>query len=141
LMTGELATMVLFSAFGYALWHLWMRPLVWLLDDRILPAPMLMAAMKEDPSHLDMPKVGAARYIRLGRYSGVCPVCAGSIELRYGASPAHRRLFGCYSEAPQEHVFSFDRVTRKGNRVGQLSHLPISRVQFASEFNPVKNVS
>lgn len=64
-----------------------------------------------------MPKDRNARYIRLVRYGGVCPVCAGQIELRYGTGSEARRLFGSCSEAPQEHLFSFDRVTRLGRRV------------------------
>jgi hypothetical protein len=99
-------------------WRFLARPLIWLTEDRIIPAPDMLTAMREDePCQLEMPKEGNARYIRLVRYSGVCPVCAGRIELRYGAGHAQRRLFGCCSEAPQDHQFSFDRVSRQGQRV------------------------
>jgi len=114
LTTGDLVNVVMLLIFGTLTWRYWVRPLVWLGEDRIIPAPNLLPALTEDPCQLEMPKDGERRYIRLVRYSGVCPVCAGQIELRYGAGHESRRLFGCCIEAPQDHVFSFDRVTRKG---------------------------
>lgn len=114
---GDMASLVMLLVIGVVAWRFWARPLIWLLEDRIIPAPEFLAALREDPCQLEMPKEGTARYIRLVRFGGVCPVCAGQIELRYGTGTDSRRLFGCCSEAPQEHVFSFDRVTRKGQRV------------------------
>lgn len=114
---GELASMVMLVIFALVIWRFWARPLMWLLEDRIIPAPMLLTAMTEDDCQLEMPKEQGVRYIRLVRYGGACPVCAGSIELRYGQGSQLRRLFGCCTESPQEHVFSFDRVTRRGKRI------------------------
>lgn len=114
---GDLASLVMLLFTGTLAWRFLARPLIWLMEDRIVPAPDLIAAFSEDACQLEMPKEGNARYIRLVRYGGVCPICAGPIELRYGSGTESRRLFGCCSEAPQEHVFSFDRVTRKGKRV------------------------
>lgn len=113
---GELASMVMLVIFAVFIWRFWARPLMWLLEDRIIPAPLLLTAMTEDDCQLEMPKEQGVRYIRLVRYGGACPVCAGSIELRYGQGSQLRRLFGCCTESPQEHVFSFDRVTRRGKR-------------------------
>ena len=116
-MAADVASLVMLLVTGGVIWRFWARPLIWLLEDRIIPAPELLAAFSEDPCQLEMPKDRNARYIRLVRYGGVCPVCAGQIELRYGTGSAARRLFGACSEAPQEHLFSFDRVTRLGRRV------------------------
>lgn len=71
---------------------------------------------KKNPVQLDMAKDDAHRYIRLVRYWAVCPICAGNIELRYGHGPNHRHIFDCCSEVPTKHVFTFDRVTRMGQR-------------------------
>lgn len=121
MMTADLASLVMLLATGLIVWKFWAQPLTWLLDDRITLAPELLTAFSEEPCQLEMPKDKNARYIRLVRYSGVCPVCAGQIGLRYGDGTEARRLFGACSEAPQDHVFSFDRVTRKGRRVRAFS--------------------
>lgn len=116
-MTADLASLVMLVATGLIVWKFWAQPLTWLLDDRITLAPELLTAFSEEPCQLELPKDIKVRHIRLVRYSGVCPVCAGQIGLRYGDGAEARRLFGACSEAPQDHVFSFDRVTRKGRRV------------------------
>jgi len=112
--TGDLALMMMALGFCWATWRFALRPMVWLFEDRISPASELLAGWSEDPCQLDMAKDPPRRYIRLVRYSGVCPLCAGKIELHYGQGDQSRRLFGCCSEAPQEHRFTFDRVTRRG---------------------------
>jgi hypothetical protein len=116
LMTSDLVLALLLIGLGWTFWRFLLRPLVWLLEDRIIPAGEFLSSWKEDPAQLDMAKDGKHRYIRLVRYGGVCPICAGTIELHYGIGENARRLFGCCSEAPQEHVFTFDRVTRWGSR-------------------------
>lgn len=112
--TNDLALMLMAVGIGWATWLFVLRPLVRLLDDRIATAAELLTGWSEDPCQLDMAKDAERRYIRLVRYSGVCPICAGKIELRYGQGVQSRRMFGCCSEAPQEHRFTFDRVTRRG---------------------------
>lgn len=114
--TGDFVAIALLCFFGWLIWRMQLRPLVWLLEDRISPASNSLVKLKEDTAHLDMAKNGDHRYIRLVRYSAVCPICAGNIELRYGYGPNSRRIFGCCSEVPTEHVFTFDRVTRVGRR-------------------------
>lgn len=111
--TNDLALMLVALGLSWVTWRLTLRPLVWLLEDRIVPVELL-SGWSEDLCQLDMAKDADHRYIRLVRFSGVCPICAGRIELRYGQGTQSRRLFGCCSEAPQEHRFSFDRVTRRG---------------------------
>jgi hypothetical protein len=113
---SDLALLLLLASLGWAIWRLYTRPLVWLVDDRVIPAPEVLAAWSELPCQLEMTKEDDKKYIRLVRFSGVCPVCAGRIELRYGEGDSARRLFGACNEAPQEHVYEFDRVTRLGRR-------------------------
>ncbi len=51
---------------------------------------------------------------RLVRYTAVCPVCASRVYVEKGEPDFPRRLVGRCSESPREHVFSFDRITRRG---------------------------
>ena len=116
LTTSDLIIALMLIAAAGLFWRYLVRPWVWLVEDRIVPAGELLAAWSEAPAHLDMAKDDKHRYIRLVRYGGVCPVCAGTIELMYGRGANSRRLFGCCAEAPHDHVFTFDRVTRIGYR-------------------------
>ncbi|MFZ2389294.1 MAG: hypothetical protein WAW69_15970 [Polaromonas sp.] len=116
LTTGDLIAAFLLLGCTWVVWRSCILPLTWLLDDRMLLGGAILSTWHEGPTQLDMARDGNHRYIRLVRYSGVCPVCAGTIELRYGQGVNARRIFGCCSEAPQEHVFTFDRVTRIGLR-------------------------
>ncbi|QDL39315.1 hypothetical protein [Rhodoferax sediminis] len=116
LLTSDLMLALMLICTCWICWRLLIRPCLWLLEDRIVPAAVVLYALKEDPAQLDMAKDDKHRYLRLVRYGGICPVCAGTIELRYGVGVNSRRLFGCCGEAPQDHVFTFDRVTRTGQR-------------------------
>ncbi|MEJ8855925.1 hypothetical protein WKW79_15200 [Variovorax robiniae] len=111
--TADLAFFVCAAGIGWVLWD-FVRQLWWLLADRIVPAADVLVRWNEPPAQLESFKQGDARIIGLVRYSATCPVCAATVELRYGAGHERRRLFGCCVEAPQEHVFTFDRVTRQG---------------------------
>ena len=111
--TADLAFIVVAAGTGWLLWDI-VRQLWWLLADRIVPAADVLVGWNEPPAQIESFKLGDARIIGLVRYSATCPVCAAAVELRYGTGHERRRLFGCCVEAPQEHVFTFDRVTRRG---------------------------
>jgi hypothetical protein len=112
--TSDLFGLVMLMAVSWIFWRFCVRPWMWLLEDRIVPTAEVLCGWKEDPAQLELARQGEYRYLRLVRYGGVCPICAGRIELRYGQGPSRRRLFGCCTEAPQDHVYTFDRVTRLG---------------------------
>lgn len=114
--TNDLVLLLALAGGGWVVWRSIVRPMIWLLDDRIILAGGTMMKWSEDAAQLDMAKDAGHRYIRLVRYSAVCPICAGSIELRYGYGANFRRIFGCCGEVPAEHVFTFDRITRVGQR-------------------------
>lgn len=116
LLTSDLILTMMLLGTSWIVWRMMIRPFAWLIDDRIVPAAEVLCSWSEAPAQLDMAKDDKHRYIRMVRYGGVCPVCAGTIELRYGVGLNSRRLFGCCGEAPREHVFTFDRVTRIGQR-------------------------
>jgi len=116
--TADLALLVTIAGIGWVLWE-FVRRLWWLLADRIVPAAEVLAGWDEPPAQLESFKLGDARIIGLVRYGATCPICAATVELRYGVGHERRRLFGCCVEAPQEHVFTFDRVTRRGRAVAR----------------------
>lgn len=114
--TGDLAFFVFAAGLAWALSD-FVRNFWWLLADRITPASEVLLAWGEESAQLECFKEGDARIIGIVRFSAVCTVCAAAVELRYGEGNERRRIFGCCVEAPQDHVFTFDRVTRRGTRI------------------------
>jgi hypothetical protein len=112
--TADLALLLFNGGLSWALWIWFGRGLWWLLDDRLIPAPEVLLKWGEEPAQLENFKEGDVRILGLVRYSGTCPICAAKVELRYGDGNERRRLLGRCIEAPQDHVFTFDRVMRKG---------------------------
>jgi len=88
--------------------------LVRLFDDRIVLAYEPLTNIKEKSAQLELLRDGDLRIIRLVRYTASCPICGVTIYLEDGAPDFRRRLVGRCYESPREHVFSFDRVTRRG---------------------------
>ncbi len=80
-----------------------------------MTAPELMVALNETSAQLELFRDGDLRLIRLVRYTSPCPVCGATIHLENGDPDYPRRLVGRCSESPREHIFSFDRVTRRGH--------------------------
>lgn len=116
--TSDLASMVLMAGTAWVAWWFWLRPFTWLLDDRITLASEAWVAGSEPAAQLELAlDANKRRRLQLVRYTAVCPICAGTIELRYAQGVNRRRLVGCCSEVPHEHVFSFDRVLRTGQRI------------------------
>lgn len=116
--TADLASLVVMATLAWFVWRTFVRPMAWLLEDRIIPASELWVAWSEDNAQLELTKDEQGhRRLQLVRYTAVCPICAGTLELRYAQEPNKRRLLGCCAEAPHNHVFSFDRVSRRGERL------------------------
>ncbi len=112
--TRELANFLFIFVLPYTIWIFFIRPWVRLFDDRIVPAPEILLSIKEKPAQLELFRDGDLRLIRLVRYSAPCPICGATIELENGSPDYPRRLIGRCYESPREHVYSFDRVTRRG---------------------------
>jgi hypothetical protein len=125
LLTSDIASLVLLVALGWVVWRNSVRPALWLVEDRIALATELWVGWNEETAQLELARdENKRRRLQLVRYSAVCPICAGTVELRYSQGPNRRRLLGCCDEAPQEHVFSFDRVLRTGRRLASDSRNP-----------------
>lgn len=83
--------------------------------DRIVIAPWWMQSVHEDrllerrapPRHLD-------KSIKAVRYIAECPLCDGKVSATKGRLEFFGRIVGRCEEAPVEHVFSFDHITRNG---------------------------
>jgi hypothetical protein len=109
----DLTTLISIFAVPYLVWLVFIKPCIRLFDDRIVPAPELLVSFKEKSAQLELFKDGDLRLIRLVRYTATCP-CGATIYLDDGLPDYPRRLVGRCDDSPREHVFSFDRVTRKG---------------------------
>ena len=55
--------------------------------------------------------------VQLVKYVAVCKVCGTQVVLEKGEPNFRRRIVGRCKESPREHVYSFDRVTKKGSRL------------------------
>lgn len=98
-----------------AYWHF--REIVRLFDDRILIAPDWMLAIKELGATVEINRSKNSdgdSTIRVRRYTSICPVCGWMIKLDRGEPDFPRRIIGRCEEHPREHVFSFDRMTKRG---------------------------
>lgn len=97
---------------GYSL----MSPLVRLLDWRIIKAPEVLVSFREHNVLMELMKEpeGDTKRIRLVRYAGTCPICSAKVEIVDGKKEFPNRFVGRCEESPAEHVFSFDRMTLKG---------------------------
>ena len=112
--THELSLFIGIFGLSYLVWIKIIRPWVRIFDDRIVLAHDLLVNFKEKPAQFELLKDDELRLIRLVRYSAPCPICGATVYLEDGAPDHPRRLVGRCHESPREHVFSFDRVTRRG---------------------------
>lgn len=103
--------------------------IVRLFDDRIMIAPDWALAWKEFGATVEIvrsrnPDVPST--ILVQRYTAICPVCGWMVKLDRGEPDFPRRIVGRCEENPREHVFSFDRSSRKGgvihSRIGFQIH-------------------
>jgi hypothetical protein len=116
-LTSDLMGALFAIAWAVGVWRFQLEPLTRLLDDRLIMAGDFWVGMDEKPAQLEMTREEDRKVIRLVRYHAVCPICSGTIDLRYSSGPNRSRIVGCCEEAPHDHVYSFDRVTRHGERL------------------------
>jgi len=112
--TRELTTFIAIFALPFTVWYILIGPWVRLFDDRIIAAPDWLLAFSERSAQLELYRKDDLRLIRLVSYTTPCPVCGSTVYLDSGYPDYPRRLVGRCSESPREHIYSFDRVTRKG---------------------------
>jgi len=112
--SGDLTLFITAFIFPYAFWIGLLKPWVRLFEDRIVFAHDLFVKFTEKPAQFELLRDGDLRLIRLVRYTATCPLCGATLYLEDGAPDYRRRLVGRCYDSPREHVYSFDRVTRKG---------------------------
>lgn len=112
--TSDLTLLVSLLVLPYVIWIAFIRPWVRLFEDRIVLAHDVLLNIKEKPAQFELLRDGDLRLFRLVSYFATCPICGATIYLEDGAPDYKRRLVGRCYESPREHVFSFDRVTRRG---------------------------
>lgn len=91
-------------------------------NKRIIPAPILLLPAKIINGQLESVATEQIREstgrnirkYRLVSYSGICPICNSRVELESGGKEFYNRLIGRCLEAPDEHIFSFDRIKKIG---------------------------
>lgn len=90
-------------------------------DKRIIMAPDILINFREYGVQLELTRIdstpGAASRLGLVRYAAMCPICGARVQVESGGREFHGRLVGRCQESPDEHVFSFDRVTRSGENL------------------------
>ena len=120
--TADLATAALALVITGGLWAL-TKPVRQLPEHRVTLAGVTFVALSELHGQLrTMPKdgrKGSGRMFSLVRHWGVCPVCSGDVDLDWGGAAFPDRLIGRCSDAPLEHVFSFDPVRLIGEPLRQ----------------------
>lgn len=96
-------------------WHF--RNIFRLFEDRIMIAPEWMLAWKEFGATVEINRskdTDVPSTIHVHRYSANCPICGWMVKLDLGEPDFPRRIIGRCEEHPREHVFSFDRISKRG---------------------------
>jgi len=107
-------------AAGYFAWRM-VSGVGRLGDKRIIMAPDILIGFREYGVQLELTRIdstpGAGSRLGLVRYAATCPICGAKVQVESGGRGFHGRLVGRCQESPDEHVFSFDRVTRSGKKL------------------------
>lgn len=106
---GGLYSSLFGALFRVATWKVAVAPLWFVPGDEL--EPLLLEEIR-DPEDSKAPK-----RIELVKYTGVCPICGGRVVAGSGGLRFRARLVGRCQRSPREHVFSFDHVTRVGERL------------------------
>ena len=108
-----------------AYWHF--SGIFRLFDDRIMIAPEWTLAWKELGATVEINRSKDAdtpSTIHVHRYSATCPICKWMVKLDRGEPNFPRRIVGRCEEHPREHVFSFDRSSKRGVLLQSGASLP-----------------
>lgn len=98
-----------------------------LFEDRIMVAPDWMLAWTEFGATVEINRskeAEASSTINVHRYSANCPICGWMVKLDQGEPDFPRRIVGRCEEHPREHVFSFDRSSKRGVLLQSRESLP-----------------
>lgn len=117
LTTGRiLVSVVTVGALGYLTWR-FVEGMSRLGSKRIIMAPDWLIGFHEFGVQLELTRGDGSpesRRMHLVRYASTCPQCGARLLVDSGEKEFHDRLIGRCAESPDEHVYSFDRVSRSG---------------------------
>ena len=91
-----------------------------LFDQRIMLASEWFLSWKEIGATVEINRSldpEAPSTINVHRYSAECPICGWMVKLDKGEPDFPGRIVGRCEENPREHVFSFDRSSKRGQRL------------------------
>jgi hypothetical protein len=114
---GEKPLVTSVFSLAIVIWTTWVTvgPLLQLATLRIVLAPWWMQSVDDDRLlETRFPPRFQTKAIRAVRYTTSCPICGGKVIAKPGGREFRDRFVGRCEEAPIEHVFSFDHVTRDG---------------------------
>jgi len=106
-----------------ALYMTWLmvRPLYHAIERRVAIAPIWLIRLRMASAQLDFratqrnhPNGRPVRQLRIVCYQGNCPICGAMVNVRSGSHEFQGRLVGRCDEAPEEHLYSFDHITKIG---------------------------
>ena len=104
--------------FSFIMFKYWAIPLWNLPEHRVIKAPMSFISFAEDHADLEMYRDKDRNQItRVTKFKGTCPICTSDVILKDGKPDQKMPLVGRCVESPFAHVFSFDRVTLKGEQL------------------------
>ena len=104
--------------FSFIMFKYWAIPLWNLPEHRVIKAPMSFISLVEDHADLEMYRDKERNQItRVTKFKGTCPICASDVLLKSGKPDQKMPLVGRCVESPFAHVYSFDRVTLKGEQL------------------------
>jgi len=115
---GEKNLLTTILALCIAWWSVMLTvgPFYRLASDRIVIAPWWMQSLDDDRLlEQHRPPRFSEKSIKAVRYVAQCPICEGKLLVRKASYEFRWRIIGRCEEAPIEHVFSFDHITRSGS--------------------------
>jgi hypothetical protein len=85
-------------------------------DLGIVMAPEIMVPFKDDHVTLEVRRSPQDKEVNFAfvRYTGICPVCGGTVLLHDGEKEFMGRIVGRCRLSPREHVFTFDQKLHTG---------------------------
>jgi hypothetical protein len=120
-------SLAMFSLAAYWTWG-FLRAFTQVVTTRLVECPTLVLASDEFCGQISSvrrrdTKVPTGR-ISVVRISSQCPKCGGFVELADGKPEFPGRMIGRCTDAPSEHVYSFDPTSHQGVNLRPCNHLP-----------------
>ena len=94
-----------------------------LVSRRIIKAPAFLLSGNQFNADLELFRPTDFNIARVSEIISICPICASQIQLSYGDDIYKYYLVGRCRNAPDDHVFSFDRMKLTGFFLGHEGYL------------------